>query len=84
MTNHDAMTEALAEDKSLGALVWLVEHGREVEFRADGVLCFLSQTHGGISLWVGQVQRSFPSAEALIRDEDFLALWNRAVVETIY
>lgn len=38
MTDHDAMAEALAETKSLVALVWLVEHGREVEFRADGVL----------------------------------------------
>ena len=41
---HQYLQDELCENKSLSALVYLVEQGREFEFSYNGALClFLSQ-----------------------------------------
>lgn len=84
MTDHDAMVLALVDEKSLDALLWLVEHGREVEFTADGVSCFISHRQSYVALWIGQEERRFPSTAVLIEDSTFLTAWERAQVETVF
>lgn len=80
MNTQDAMARALAETKCLDALVYLLTHGREVEFWTDGERCFISQS----TLWIGQAERQFASAQELAGDQAFLALWADARVETIF
>lgn len=84
MADQDAMIRALTQTKSLEALRFLVSHGREVEFRANGDSCFISRRQGLVCLWQGEQQRQFDSVEALTRDTAFLSLWEQARVDTIF
>lgn len=86
MTSHDAMVRALAEEKSLEALVYLINHGREVEFQTGNICCFISRSpsKGFVSLWIQQEEHPFSSAEALVLDNEFLTAWKQADVETVY
>ena len=40
---HDEMVTALLEEKSLAALVYLIDHGRELEFDSCGNTYFISR-----------------------------------------
>lgn len=83
---HDELCRRLMACKSTEALQWLLDHGREIEFTSQGQLCFLSPSHlqGCVSLWTGAEERRFSSGAQLVQDPDFLALWEGAVIETIF
>ena len=91
MELHDLNTNELISQKSLSALIWLVNHGRELEFRIDNTVCFISRSNSAknVSLWVNRSEQSFDSMEALIEkssinQKPFLQIWDDAEIETLF
>ena len=68
MNMHDKMAKELFDNKSLKALSYLIEHGRELEFEYDKKICFLSKDNssGFVSIWVEKKEQYFDSMEQLI------------------
>lgn len=91
MELHDRIVEELDRTKSLSALIWLVERGRELEFSVGEKTYFLSRSRAEkyVSLWDSQREQSFDSAEellenALVSELPFLTAWENARIETIF
>lgn len=67
---HDLIVEEFERTKSLSALIYLIEHGREIEFLFEGRRYFLSRSNSQktVSLWSnqGQEEQSFDNIEELI------------------
>ena len=91
MELHDRIAEELDRTKSLAALIWLVQRGREVEFTVEGRGWFLSRSRAEryVSLWEGGVQQSFDTVEELVENavvagQPFLSAWADARIETIF
>lgn len=91
MELHDRIVEELDRTKSLAALIWLVDRGREVEFSAEGKGYFLSRSKAEkyVSLWDSKTEQSFDSVEellekALVSGLPFLTAWETARIETIF
>lgn len=91
MDVHERIVKELFETKSLAALLFLVEQGRELEFKVNGKECFISQ-HGSkqyVSLWLDQGEQSFDSVSDLIEqasigDMDFLTAWEQAELAYLF
>lgn len=68
MDIHDKMVEELFNNKSLKALIYLIEHGRELEFKYNNMECFISKDNSNrfVSVWVDKKEQAFDSIEALI------------------
>lgn len=88
---HDLIVQELENTKSLAALIWLVERGREVEFTLDGSEYFLSihKSKKVVSLWDKGTEQSFESMEQLLEKavldrRAFLDAWKDAKIETIF
>lgn len=88
---HDLIVDEFKHTKSLSALVYLLEHGREIEFSFEGRKYFISrsQFQKQISFWDNQKEQSFDSIEELIENADVLdtALLNicsKIQLETIF
>ena len=91
MDVHERIVKELFETKSLAALLFLVEQGRELEFKVNGKECLISQ-HGSkqyVSLWLDQGEQSFDSVldlieQASIGDMDFLTVWEQAELAYLF
>lgn len=73
---HDLIVEEFERTKSLSALIYLIEHGREIEFLFEGRRYFLSRSNSQktVSLWSnqGQEEQSFDNIEELIEKAKML------------
>ena len=69
MNIHDEMVTELYDKKSLHAFIYLIEHGRELEFEYNSKKCFVSQDNskGYVSIWVDKEEQSFDNIEDLVR-----------------
>ena len=91
MSIHDEIVRELLETKSLAALIYAIERGRELEFRCEGTLYFLSR-HGpqqGVSLWGGGREQSFACMERLLEQAvlggvPFRTAWKSAQIVTLF
>ncbi len=88
---HDLITNELITQKSLSALIWLINHGRELEFKVNDTVCFISCSHSKrtVSLWINQAEQYFDYIEELIANATihgipFLISWNDAVIITVF
>ena len=91
MDLHDRIAEELDRNKSLAALIWLVQRGREVEFTVEGKSYFLSRSRAErfVSLWDSQTEQSFDNVEELLENAaisgtPLLTAWKDARIETIF
>lgn len=92
MCLHDLIVEEFEQTKSLSALIYLIEHGREIEFSFEGRRYFLSCSNSQkrVSLWSNQEEQSFDNIEQLIEtamifnDVVLLDVLPQIQVETIF
>ena len=68
MCLHDLIVKEFERTKSLSSLIYLIEHGREIEFSFEGRNFFLSCRHSqkNVSLWFNKKEQIFDSIEQLI------------------
>ncbi len=88
---HGLIEEELENKKSLAALIWLINQGRELEFRIGTTECFISMDRAEkyVSLWAEGEEQSFDSMEQLIGNatingKTLMASWDEAVIETLF
>ena len=88
---HEYMQDELLNHKSLGALIYLLEKGREFEFSYKGILCFISrtETQKEVSIWVDKQEYAFDNIDDLAEskifdDKTLLDIWNEIEVETLF
>ena len=91
MNIHDMVVQELLDKKSVSALIYLIEHGRELEFKAGEKNCFISKngSERKFSLWTEKNEQSFNSMEELIEKSkidgiSFLDIWNKVEIETLF
>ncbi|MBR5554155.1 MAG: hypothetical protein IKV98_09960 [Clostridia bacterium] len=91
MILHQYLQDELFNNKSLGALVYLIENGREFEFSYKGNLCFISgsETQKEVSLWIDKTEYAFDNIENLAESKVFdnkslLEIWNDIEIETLF
>ena len=88
---HEYIANELCNNKSLGALTYLLEKGREFEFSYKGTLCFISRskTQKEVSIWVDKQEYAFDNIDDLAEskifdDKTLLDIWNEIEVETLF
>ena len=88
---YERIEKELLEQKSLAALIYLIESGRELECELDGEIYFITKSNSPkyVSLWHNEIEQSFDSIEgllenALINGEIFLSLWNKMTIITLF
>lgn len=91
MDLHDIFVRELIEKKSLAALHYLINAGRELEFKVNGKDFFLSRSGSSqvVSLWAGKAEQSFDSMEELLKSSvvdgcRFLSIWNQAEIGVLF
>ena len=91
MDIHALIVEELFENKSLAALVFLMDHGRELEFKVNEKECFLScdGSEKYVSLWVNNNEQSFDSVlelieNAAIENVCFVTAWQQAKLKYLF
>ena len=91
MDLYDLIIHELEVKKSLAALIYLIERGRELEFTVSGMEYFLSRDHAAkyVSLWNKHHEQSFDSIEVLIENAIvgngvFISVWNTVKIETLF
>jgi len=91
MILHGYMEDELCDKKSLGALIYLLEKGREFEFSYKENLCFVSRTETKkeISLWVDKKEYAFDNFDELAESKIFenkslLDIWVDIEVEYLF
>lgn len=86
---HDSVTEELFQKKSVSALIWLIDAGRELEFSCDGRSCFLSKSGDTVSLWVDGQKQTFLSVEQSLQESkigqsSLIAQWSDVKLEYLF
>ncbi len=88
---HDYLADELCNNKSLGALTYLLEKGREFEFTHKGVICFISrsETQKEVSIWIDKKEYAFDNIEQLAESKIFekktlLEIWDEIEIETLF
>ena len=91
MDAYDLIENELFEKKSLAALIFLIDGGRELELDVNGNKCFIScdGSKKYVSLYVNKNEQSFDSVPELINnatiaDMSFLAAWEQAKIEYLF
>ena len=90
MNVHDLIVTELFQEKSLAALIFLIDCGRELEFEANGTKCFIScDSSKYVSLYVNKNEQSFDSVcemieHATIANMSLIAAWEQAKLETLF
>lgn len=91
MELHDKICAELFEYKSLAALMFLIDCGRELEFMVYGKEYFLSKSNSKkyVSLWENSNEQSFDSVYELISyatifDKPFINVWNDAELTNLF
>lgn len=90
-TLHDIIAYELLEKKSLSALIYLIDRGREVEFELNKKTYFISCSGSNkyVSLWNNQIQQILDSISDLmeystIENQSFISLWNKVEIISIF
>ncbi len=88
---HQYLQDELLNNKSLGALIYLIEQGRELEFSYNDIEYFIScaESKKYVSLWNGENEKSFDSIKELIEKgtidgKAFLDVWSKVEIETLF
>ena len=87
---HGLIETELFEKKSLAALIFLINCGRELEFGVNGNKCFIScDSSKYVSLYVNKNEQSFDSVcemieYATIANMSFIAAWEQAKLEFLF
>lgn len=88
---HALLEKALFEEKSLTALMALIEAGRELEFRHKNTQGFIScdGAQKTVSLWISGKEQSFTSMRALVEhavlpEGRFASLFQEIEIETLF
>ena len=73
MCLHDLIVKEFEQTKSLSALIYLIEHGREIEFLFEGRKYFLSHSNSQkkVSVWSNKeelIEKAIISDTATILD----------------
>ena len=91
MEIHDLIANELLESKALSALIFLIDHGRELEFEVNGKEYFIScdSSKKYVSLWENKNEQSFESVLELIKNATienmcFLTAWEQAELKHLY
>ena len=91
MELYEQIQRELLDQKSLAAMIWLIDRGRELEFSVNDVPCFISRSGSAqyVSLWVDGNEQSFESVEtlletAVVQQEPLLHLWPVIHIETLF
>ena len=90
MNVHDLIVAELFQKKSLAALIFLIDCGRELEFDVNENKCFIScDSSQYVSLYVNKNEQSFDSVcemieNATIANMNFLAAWEQAKLELLF
>jgi len=91
MELHDLIVSEFERTKSVAALIYLIDHGRELEFSFEGKTYFIShdKSQKYVSLWEGKDEQSFDSMEALIEtsvisNSAFLSALPEIKIDTIF
>lgn len=87
----DLIESELFNEKSLAALIFLIDFGRELEFKLNGKECFIScsGSRNHVSLWENKNEQSFDSVLELIENATienmcFLTAWEQAELKYLY
>ena len=88
---HDEMAAALLEEKSLAALAYLIDHGRELEFAFGANTYFISRDKAAkyVSLWKGEEEQSIDHVYDLIEHAEvegqiFFKMWKDCEIRTLF
>ena len=88
---YERIENELLKQKSLAALIYLLESGRELECEIGGETCFITKSNSPqyISLWHNGTEQSFESIEELLENavlagEAFLHLWDKMNIVTLF
>ena len=91
MDIHDVIVNEWFEKKSLAALVFLIDCGRELEFMVNGKEYFIScdSSKKYVSLWEDKNEQSFDSVLELVKNAKvenvcFLSAWEQAELVYLY
>ena len=91
MDIHDLIVNELFNKKSLAALIFLIDCGRELEFKMNGKEYFIScsGSKNYVSLWENKNEQSFDSVlelieNAAIENMCFLTVWDQVELEYLY
>ena len=92
MDLHGIIEKEFFGTKSLAALIWLIDMGRELEFEFNGTIYFISRYADAkkyVSLWQDKSEQSFDSVSELIvnatiENHPFLFVWNEAKIQTLF
>lgn len=65
---HDLVVKELLELHSIAAMIYLIDHGREIGIEYDNVKGFISKSRSSeyVSLWIGDIEQAFSSTEQLM------------------
>ncbi len=88
---HDLIVAEFERTKSLAALIYLIDRGRELEFSLKWKTYFIScnKSQKYVSLWENQNEQSFDSMEelienAVISDSALVSVLPEIQIETIF
>lgn len=91
MDIQDKMVKELFENKSIKALKYLIECGRELEFKYKNKGGFISRDNSNrfVSVWIDKNEQSFESIEELIEKAKidniiFKDAWKEIVLDVLY
>ena len=91
MDVHDLIVNELFENKSLAALIFLIDCGRELEFKVNGKQFFIScdSSKKYVSLWANKNEQSFDNVLELIENATienmcFLTAWKQSELEYLF
>lgn len=91
MDIHDLIVYELFDKKSLAALIFLIDCGRELEFKMNGKEYFIScdSSKKYVSLWENKNEQSFDSVlelieNATIENMSFFTAWEQVELEYLY
>ena len=91
MNLHGLIVDELFEKKSLAALIFLIDCGRELELTLNENKCFISRDGSKkyVSLYVNKNEQSFDCMSELIENAtiegmNFLLAWEQAELEYLF
>ena len=88
---HEDMVKALLDEKSLAALIYLLDAGRELEFKVKDTVYFVSKDKAQkyVSIWKGQEEQSFDHAydlieHAIVEGSQFYSIWKEVEITALF
>ena len=88
---YERIEHELLQQKSLAALIYLLDKGRELECELKGETYFITKSNSPkyVSLWHNGIEQSFNSIEELLEnavldEEKFLTLWDKMNIVTLF